>query len=58
MKNIIIIIFTIILGVYIGTNFIMGDGDRGISFQRGAEYVAEKTSGEIKKISDYTPSGL
>ncbi len=58
MKNIIVIIFTIILGVYIGTNFIMGDGDSGISFQKGAEYVAEKTKDEIQIITNYTPSGL
>ncbi len=58
MKNIIVIIFTIVLGVYIGMNFIMGDGDNGISFQRGAEIVSEKASSEFLKISDYNPSEL
>lgn len=58
MKKIIIIIFTIILGIYIGTNFIMGDGDSGTSFQGGAEAISRKTTSEIDKMTKYSGSGL
>lgn len=45
MKKIIIILFTIVLGVYIGKTFITGED--ATSLKKGAESIFTKTAGEI-----------
>lgn len=51
MKNIIIILFTIILAVYIGSTFIIGDGGAQASFLNVAEEVGGKAASEITAIN-------
>ncbi len=52
MKNIIILLFTIILAVYIGTTYIVGDGGDSASFLEVAEEVSTKANGELTKITN------
>jgi len=54
MKNVIVILFTVILGVYIGSTFIMGSGgnDTETSFLDVAEGVGTKTTSQLKTITD------
>ncbi len=54
MKNVIVILFTIILAVFIGTTQIIGDGGSGKSFKNVAEGVATKASSELTTISTST----
>lgn len=60
MKNVIVILFTVMLGVYIGSTFILGDGNgtTNTSFKVMAEQVGNKANGELTtlKSADYTGS--
>jgi len=52
MKNVIVILFTIILAVYIGTTYIIGDGGGEASFLEVAEEVSDKASTELTTITN------
>jgi len=56
MKNVIVILFTIILAVYIGSTFVLGDGGSQASFKEVAEEVAKKSKGQLDEITDFTVS--
>lgn len=57
MKNIIIVLFTILLAVYIGTTYIIGDGGDASSFLEIAEQVGTKANGELTKITNASAGG-
>tara|TARA_Y100000588_G_C13906984_1_gene775449 strand:- start:316 stop:516 length:201 start_codon:yes stop_codon:yes gene_type:complete len=61
MKNVIIILFTIILAIHIGSTYILGEGGTHTSFSEVADGVADKSTKELKKITDFSatssPSG-
>jgi len=54
MKNVIVILFTIMLGVYIGSNFILGDGEAetNASFKEVTAEVGSRAQTELKAITD------
>ncbi|WP_430882709.1 hypothetical protein [Fusibacter sp. JL216-2] len=54
MKNVIVILFTIMLGVYIGTNYILGDGEEttNASFKEVTEQVGTRAQTELTAIKD------
>lgn len=54
MKNVIIILFTIILAVHIGSTFVLGNGGTQASFQEVAEEVAKKSKGQLDTITSFT----
>ncbi len=57
MKNIIIVLFTILLAVYIGTTYIIGDGGDSASFLEVADEVGDKASTELTKITNASAGG-
>lgn len=57
MKNIIVLLFTVILAVYIGTTYIIGDGASHASFLEVADEVSQKATGELNKITSAAVSG-
>lgn len=50
MKKIIIILFTVILGVYMGSKLILGSGGSSNSLKAGADTIITKTVSEIDNI--------
>lgn len=54
MKNVIVILFTVMLGVYIGSTFILGDGESetNASFKEVTAEVGSRAQTELKAITD------
>lgn len=54
MKNVIVMLFTIILAVYIGSTYIMGDGGAQTSFKEVADKIGVHVTGELSTLESYT----
>lgn len=54
MKNVIVILFTIILAVYIGTTYVLGAGGTQASFKEIADQVGSKAQTELTTITNTT----
>jgi len=52
MKNIIIILFTVVLAIYLGSTLLLGEGGSGNSVKDGADTIIEKTITNIDNMDD------